>query len=636
MSKQLRIVAPFHNASGFASAGRALLAAALYAGYEVEAVEAEVNYVRTRYVGNRYGDAIVPMFAGSIELLPDEQRAELETALATKVDQSAPTLLLLNPSGLSGGADYCRGPRIGLTMLESDTVCPSWARGARNVDLLLTPSRFCQDAFRAAGLDAGLFPLCVDERLWKPVGPPAPNNRGEGEREELFGEGCPSTLFFSLFSTCERKGWRVLLQAFAEEFRGEDVGLFCKVTRGAEVAELAGWCRSMGAWVEVSDEPCTIERLGEAYRACDVFALPSCEGFGLPIVEAAYCGKPSLALAAGGVADLVNAESGYPVPAKMTRAIGQLPQVYPSEHRFATCKIGDLRRALRTAYEDTYRPHKGVEAERQMRALCSRSAVAARLEDVVGRVQGSGFRVQVGPTDSPPPVACIVTTHNHLERTRACVEALRAHTPGVEIVLADDGSTDGTQEWAFREAVDVVECGGGNVSLNRQMATQLVRERWRQRERPARYVVYLDNDVEVGPGWWQGLAAMFEAHPRIGALAPLKRLGSGDVQNCGNRMYAHGGTIPMMLALPVVWPDYIESACMAVRPRALDDFEWDPQFPIFYEDADVCFQLRAAGWEIAATATVEVTHHAHTSSTPRAAESETNRRRFLVKWKGAI
>ena len=82
--------------------------------------------------------------------------------------------------------------------------------------------------------------------------------------------------------------------------------------------------------------------------------------------------------------------------------------------------------------------------------------------------------------------------------------------------------------------------------------------------------------------------------------------------------------------------DYVESACMVVRPEVWGRARWDGAFPIFYEDCDYCFQARALGYAVVATADSTIVHHAHTTSVSRQAESERNRRRFVQKWKEVL
>lgn len=643
---ELRIIAPFHHpASGYAKAGRGLLAAALYAGICVEVIEGERNQVTSFGMDGKKRVSYVPRFDGSS--IPEVQREELQAALGTRVSASAPTLIMGNPGSLADWKEYCAGPRIGFTMLEADRLAPLWAQAARNVDLLLAPSRWCLKTFLAdvRGPIKGLLPICVDERLWSP----------EGARF-LFTNAkqpVPPFLFLSVFSTCERKGWRKTIQAFAEEFRGEDCGLVLKPTRAAEVEELAEWARTMGVWVEVVKEKLTDEQMACLYRACDVYVSPSAEGFGVPLVEAALCGLPSVALDAGGSADIVTAGNGYPVASVWEPCIGQLPQIYPSTAQWPTCEIEPLKQAMRQAFEEKQANPDAFQLRRDMASAGNiyfdfcRSMVGSYLQELK-----IPEKVSVPKPDRRlHPLVAVITTHNHIDSTKRLVESLRDWTNGCSIVLADDGSTDGTAEWADAEWLLLIKCGGGNVSQNRQKAVDYIRKCPGSFPKDA-FICFMDNDIEVSHGWWHQLHAILAEHPEIGILAPRKVYGDGtttvygsalegsgiggEVQNIGNGLHFNANSFPLKLERALVSPSYMESACMIVRAGVWRNISWDSAFPIFYEDADYCFQARAKGWDIAATNAVTVIHHAHTTSHSRKEESEKHRKLFLTKWKGSL
>jgi GT2 family glycosyltransferase len=630
VTQDLRIVAPFHNVSGYAKAARGLLAAALLAGLRVEAVESEFvetidNSGRHRYPRYQHKE------------IPACQRPELQQALATTVPLDAPTLIMGNPGSMAHWEEYCTGPRIGYTMLESDTLQPQWAQACRNVDLLLAPSRWCLNTFCRDVEDTptALLPICADERLWSPEG-----------LKRMIAPEQPAFLFLSIFSTCERKGWRKTIQAFAEEFRGDNVGLVLKPTRATEVEELAEWAGSMGAKIYLVKGELADYEMACLYRACDVYVSPSAEGYGVPFVEAAMCGLPSVALDGGGAADIVSGSNGYPIPVEWESCVGQLPQIYPSSHKWPTCSVAALRGAMRRACSDAsgHRLQRAENGMEDAEAKFSRKAIGKALVRVLADV--SRERIEITIKERTHPLVAVITTHNHMEATRRLVASLRETVPGCSIILADDGSTDGTSDWADQSGLLILSCNtGGNVSRNRQVAIEYLKSCPGSPAEP--FVVFLDNDIEVSGDWWKTLHEILEARPNIGVLSPRKRYGAGgirglhprdggegagDIQNIGNRIYFNGGSFPCFLERDLVYPDYVESACMVVRPQVWRRCAWDEQFPIFYEDVDYCFQAREAGFEVCATALATVTHHAHTTSHSRAAESEINRMRFLKKW----
>ncbi len=87
----------------------------------------------------------------------------------------------------------------------------------------------------------------------------------------------------------------------------------------------------------------------------------------------------------------------------------------------------------------------------------------------------------------------------------------------VELVVADNGSTDDSVEWirSCFPNVRVLElkenlgfAGGYNKAIN---------------ETDYEYVILLNSDVEVTDGWWQPLLAFMKRHPEVGACQPKIR-----------------------------------------------------------------------------------------------------------------
>ena len=87
----------------------------------------------------------------------------------------------------------------------------------------------------------------------------------------------------------------------------------------------------------------------------------------------------------------------------------------------------------------------------------------------------------------------------------------------VELVVADNGSTDDSVEWIrsrfpnvrvleFKENLGFA--GGYNKAIN---------------ETDYEYVILLNSDVEVTDGWWQPLLAFMKRHPEVGACQPKIR-----------------------------------------------------------------------------------------------------------------
>jgi len=376
---QLRICAPFRPMSGYAKMGRAVLRTALVAGYDVQAVESDLRVDLEGWHDGRVTERffVPPPFIR----LPDDQDAELHAAERNVIAPDAPTLLIQLPGCLSNWRQYANGPMLGWTMTESDNLCPYWQHGIRNVDLVLAPSEYVLETFRRVVPETPsmLLPLPVDDRQWSP----------EEFREKIpriDPRPVPKFLFLSVFQTSQRKMWRELMTAFAEEFCDDpDVGLIVKPTSGDEVWPLRDHCREMGAWIHVDVEKRTDWMLGALYRACNVYVQPCSEGFGLTFVEAAMCGLPSVTIDGGGARDVVSEDTGYMVPSFMGPIVGHMPQVYDRKRdRFAVFEIDDLRAAMRRAYEDEKAGvDKGLTARTRALQRFTPEAIAPKLQEAV-------------------------------------------------------------------------------------------------------------------------------------------------------------------------------------------------------------------------------------------------------------
>lgn len=384
MSDELKICGPWHNLSGYSKLTRALFRAAQCAGYTVQAVEANYYEKRSQFVGGRMEVKRLYEKWNKRIPVPEIHKTEVDAALKVKVSPQAPTLFILFPEQLAGWHEFSQGPRIGWTMIESDRITnEEWRKGLYGVDLLVAPSRYVYNTFRQEVPEVPLewCPLPVDERIFS----------HEPGAVEVVGK-YPGYVFFSVFNTRERKQWRVMMQAFYEEFSEEEsVALVVRPCGSVgDVQEMASWTRSLKRdaqrHVYVLDKWLSEETLAAHYRHADCYILPSCEGFGLPFAEAALCGTPSIALDDGGAADIVDVQTGWLIPSRRDVVYGNLPHVYDSRHKFAVPEdIHAVRRAMRLAYES--KEDKGAKARVKAQDNWTPQAIAPKLRAIVEKAE---------------------------------------------------------------------------------------------------------------------------------------------------------------------------------------------------------------------------------------------------------
>ena len=245
-----------------------------------------------------------------------------------------------------------------------------------------------------------------------------------------------------------------------------------------------------------------------------------------------------------------------------------------------------------------------------------------------------------------PLASIIVLCHNQLELTRACIDSIRECTPEPhEIIVVDNGSTDGTRAYLEREkrrGIRVVRLGS-NLGYGAGNNAGIARSR-------GRYIVLLNNDVVVTPGWLGRLVRVAESDPKIGLVGPMTNNISG-VQRLGQGHY----TTPRGL---VLWSRLIARLgagrtqevkrlvgfCLLIRREVVQSLSsrgrlFDESFGLGnFEDDDLCLRASLAGWKLALALDCFVHHEGSRTYQALGVLDQLlaeNRERFLRKW-GAL
>ncbi len=238
-----------------------------------------------------------------------------------------------------------------------------------------------------------------------------------------------------------------------------------------------------------------------------------------------------------------------------------------------------------------------------------------------------------------PSISFIIPLFNCLELTRAGLASLQATLPAGlahEVILVDDGSTDGTREWLatlgapYRVVLN--ERNLGYAKANNR-AVRLARGEW---------LVLLNNDLILLPGWFE---KMRRAHaslgPRAGLIGNVQLdVRSGLVDHAGIVINRQGKPVHALnrsawlsrLFRPVRQVPAVTGACLLVRRDLWQQLGgFDEGYVNGGEDIDLCFRARAAG-RVNAVALRSVIRH-HVSSSPgRKLRDEENSYRLARRW----
>lgn len=209
-----------------------------------------------------------------------------------------------------------------------------------------------------------------------------------------------------------------------------------------------------------------------------------------------------------------------------------------------------------------------------------------------------------------PRISIVIVSWNALSLVRRCLPSVVATDyPNLEIILADNASNDGTAAWVAREypSVKIVRhpknllfAAGNNRALPHATGD---------------FILLLNNDVEVPPGWLHPLVDTMESMDDVAAVQP--KLLQYDDRSRFEYAGASGGFVDRLGypftrgrifdtmevdrgqyddARDVFWAT---GAALLLRRTALEEVGvLDPRFEMHMEEIDLCWRLQRAGYRI--------------------------------------
>jgi GT2 family glycosyltransferase len=208
----------------------------------------------------------------------------------------------------------------------------------------------------------------------------------------------------------------------------------------------------------------------------------------------------------------------------------------------------------------------------------------------------------------------IILAHNQLDLTKRCIESIRRHTTEeYELIVVDNGSTDGTKDY-LRNQDDVLAVlnkknEGFPKGCNQGAAVS-----------SGDFLLFLNNDTVVTPGWLGKMLKVFIEKENVGLVGPVSNYVSGyfqrisvdykDTEDDLERFAERHARINSGLVREVY---RLAGFCLLAKKSVLDHVGlFDERFGIgTYEDDDLCLRVSEAGYKLYVALDVFIHHEGH-------------------------
>jgi GT2 family glycosyltransferase len=212
-------------------------------------------------------------------------------------------------------------------------------------------------------------------------------------------------------------------------------------------------------------------------------------------------------------------------------------------------------------------------------------------------------------SSAPADVSAVVVTYDALPWLERCLESVG----GIEVVVVDHGSTDGTPAFVRERFPHVQLVEQENLGLAHGWNTGVERT-------SGGYVLLLNADAWLDEGALDSLVAFADSRPRAAVVGPRLRNPDGTLQRSVRSFPTLWRLATEYLFLRKLAPrsqalnafyaggfahdavreaDFLMGAVLLVRRAAIAEVgPADDAFFLFSEEVDWCYRFRRAGWQV--------------------------------------
>jgi GT2 family glycosyltransferase len=221
-----------------------------------------------------------------------------------------------------------------------------------------------------------------------------------------------------------------------------------------------------------------------------------------------------------------------------------------------------------------------------------------------------------------PKISVVILSHNKIDYTRTCIHSLLGTDyPDWELIIIDNGSTDGTVEWlnTFRKEAKndnihvklILNSGNIGCSTARNQGIEAA---------AGELIAFCDNDIALRNRNWLRVMSEDLQAPDIGMVGPkiifpfepfnIQCAGAAVTPSGRVQFIGRGENRDNPLFNDRKEVQCLISACCMVKKSVLEKVGgFDEIFnPVEYEDIDLCYRIRSHGFKILYNPAVEMYH----------------------------
>jgi len=220
----------------------------------------------------------------------------------------------------------------------------------------------------------------------------------------------------------------------------------------------------------------------------------------------------------------------------------------------------------------------------------------------------------------------IIVSWNIRHELLDCLRSIEENRPSqdFEVIVVDNASTDGTVDAIKRDCPEI------RLVINTENRGFAAANNQGIEKTRGEYILFLNPDTIVHPCSLDGLIKFMDDNNDVGACGPKLLNSDGTIQPSVRRFPTFRGTLYRHSAFRYLhlfkgqynkWlmkdfkydrqldVDQLMGAALMVRRSIIDQLGgMDETFFMYYEEVDLCYRIKQAGWRIVYVPNVEITH----------------------------